>query len=144
MDRKVTVAAGCVILGAACANALLLKRIAAPDGGIRQVREAAIVADYDRERFARLKELLSREALPEDRTVGYIDDEPPGSAQATGKYQATRYALVPVVVARGPDRPLVVGNLGAPSRRTKAAVPAGLVLVRDFGNGVKLFRARGR
>jgi hypothetical protein len=86
-------------------------------------------------------------ALPGHGLVGYVSDEPaeasdPASAaarQSFKRYLLTQYALVPIVLSRGPDGDLVVGDF-TPSAPGGVAAPPGFVMVQDFGGGVVLFR----
>ena len=91
---------------------------------------------------AKEKRLASlKQALPARGVVGYVSDYP-DEIEATGHYYLAQYTLAPLVVVRGSDHPLVVGNFGAP---VPAAPPAaGLVLIKDFGDGVVLFGREGR
>jgi len=97
-------------------------------------------------RFAAVKQ-----ALPTHGVVGYVSDEPPeatdpassAARQSFKRYLLTQYALVPLVLARGPAGELVVGDFTTP-QPAGAATPAGFVMVKDFGAGVVLFRRVAR
>ena len=88
------------------------------------------IAERSDLRFAGL-----RRALPERGVVGYV-----GEADDSGEadYYLAQYALVPLVVERSPDHPLVIGNFPASRLASSPATLKGFVLVRDFGNGVLL------
>lgn len=74
--------------------------------------------------------------LPERGVVGYIGE--PG-IRALEDYYLAQYALAPVVVDHSSEHGLVVGNFPG----AKAFPPTeNLQLVRDFGNGVLLFRKK--
>ena len=81
------------------------------------------------------------------RAVGYVGDEPaqaadPASSAARNafkRYLLTQYALVPILLARGPEGELVVGDFTASAHPT-VVTPPGFVAVQDFGDGVVLFR----
>lgn len=105
--------------------------IDAPSPGTWRVLAAEVPRRSDM-RFAALKA-----ALPQRGVVGYVGE--PGPA-ANGDYYLTQYALVPLIVDRSIQHSLVIGNFPniAPS-----AVPDDLRLVKDFGNGVLLFAAKG-
>ena len=86
-----------------------------------------------------------REALPGRGTVGYLTDLPRLKRRAWRELFLTQYALAPVIVepvsaSRPTEHQLVVVNvhegedLAEPDTR-------GLVLVRDFGGGIRLYRA---
>jgi hypothetical protein len=87
-----------------------------------------------------------RSALPKHGTVGYL-----GSPQPTARtpeeassaalphfrrYLLAQYTLAPVILIEGTGSELVVGDFdtGTPS------APPGLSIVRDFGDGLVLFR----
>ena len=89
---------------------------------------------YER-RFDELKKWL-----PEHGVVGYVSDET-DAIKETESYYLTQYALAPLVVVRGADRPLVVGNFG---HGGQVAPVANLKIVKDFGNGVVLFETATR
>jgi hypothetical protein len=88
-----------------------------------------------------------KRALPDHGAVGYVSDEPaeasdPASAAARAsfkRYLLTQYALVPIVLSRGPDGDLVVGDF-TPTSPGGVAAPPGFAMVQDFGGGVVLFR----
>jgi hypothetical protein len=94
---------------------------------------------------ARLQAL--RRALPGHGVVGYVSDAPaagidPASSearQAFKRYLLTQYALAPLVVLRSIEAELVVGDFSA-AGPDGASTPPGFVLVKDFGQGVVLFR----
>jgi hypothetical protein len=82
--------------------------------------------------------------LPPRGVVGYIA-EPTGREMLHGgdyyrKFHLAQYALAPVIMVDSPDRELVIGNFSTGTRPP----PPGLSLVRDYGNGVVLFRRGGR
>jgi hypothetical protein len=85
-----------------------------------------------------------RAALPTRGVVGYVADAPerlpphlPVDFPAR-TFLWTRYVLSPVIVLNNQKPELVVGNFYTSDSR----VPAGLVLVKDFGDGVLLLRHR--
>lgn len=94
-------------------------------------------------------------ALPAAPAVGYvtgIDNEKLflnersfRGVEHLAQYYLTQYTLAPVIVRNSPDLPLVVGNFlnteqPDPERlREKRLVP-----VRDFGDGLILYRKEGR
>lgn len=91
-------------------------------------------------RFAEL-----RGALPSGvSAVGYVSDPPltQGHIAATKEYVMTVYALAPVVVDPEAEHPYVVGNFTGPPFRLP--LDTRLVVRRDFGDGVFLFRMGDR
>ena len=85
------------------------------------------------QRFAALKAALADPGVIERGVIGYIGE--PGDSGLPDYYLA-QYALAPRVVERSTNHAVVVANFPA---SPPAIPPAGLQLVRDFGNGVLLF-----
>jgi hypothetical protein len=93
-------------------------------------------------RFAALRPLLPAHGL-----VGYLSD--PGPIGATPgdsntaalhhfrRYLLAQYALAPALLVESTQPELVVGNFDP---GTTPTAPAGLRIVRDFGDGLVLFR----
>jgi hypothetical protein len=92
------------------------------------------------QRFARLRSVLP----PQVTTVGYVSDPPiiRGDVAASKEYVLTLYALAPVVVDLTSEHRYVVGNSTAISRRFPDNPH--LIMERDFGDGVFLFRRDDR
>jgi hypothetical protein len=88
------------------------------------------VDHYDRERYAGLDDVL-----PPHDVIGYLDDG--GCDNPVQGYYQTQYALAPRLLVEDVSRPLLLVN-GRPDR--PPALPADLVLVRDLGNGVRVYR----
>ncbi len=89
---------------------------------------------YYENRFAALRRLLPRHGV-----VGYVSDRPDSDRE----YFLTQYALAPVLLDRGGLHAVVVGNFFDPATALAIAAPMRLVLVRDLGDGVMLFRGPG-
>lgn len=93
-------------------------------------------------RFSELRRILP----PHAHQVGYFSDIiSPGavagdetSRLAFKRYLLTQYSLVPVLVLPGAHGSLAVGNFDSADGIDGAT--RGLTLIRDFGNGVMLFR----
>jgi hypothetical protein len=84
-------------------------------------------------RFIPLAQTLSKHGV-----VGYIDD---GDKElSTTRFYIARYAISPVIVARSIDYPLVVGNFPGAAPDFETYRKKGLVPIRDFGDGVILFK----
>jgi GT2 family glycosyltransferase len=89
-----------------------------------------------------------RKILPPHAHVAYLTDptprEPVGGDDtprlAFEHYVLTQYALLPTIVLPGIPSALAVGNFHSASGIDSTAT-GGLTLIRDFGNGVMLFRA---
>jgi hypothetical protein len=92
-----------------------------------------------------------KQAVPGHGVVGYVSDDPgamadqasPEARRSFKRYLITQYALVPVVVLRSLDAELVVGDFSA-STPDGASTPPGFVMVKDFGQGIVLFRRLSR
>ena len=85
---------------------------------------------------------LLKKALPRHGTVGYISNLTANDIRfdpGFGQYYLTQYALAPLVVDYSSDQPLVVGNLRGSASISTPAV-RGIAVLKDFGNGVMLFR----
>lgn len=102
------------------------------------------ISTYER-RFAELRTML-----PARGVVGYLGHpEPAGAtpreANAAAllhfrRYLLAQYALAPVLLIESAQPELVVGNY---ERGATPPTPAGLRMVRDFGDGLVLFRRAG-
>jgi fermentation-respiration switch protein FrsA (DUF1100 family) len=77
-----------------------------------------------------------RPMLPRQGTVGYVTDRP----EAAREFFLTQYALAPLIVVAHARAPLVIGNFFDPDAGPAVAAAHGLALLRDFGDGVALFR----
>lgn len=81
-----------------------------------------------------------RPVLPARGVVGYLGDpEPtgPGALQHFRRYLLAQYSLAPLLLIESTEPELVVGNFDP---GPTPAPPAGFQLVRDFGDGLVLFR----
>jgi len=107
------------------------------------VASAAAGADEVTLYEARIQVL--RGALPAVEVVGYLTDAAPvdlplvESRERMRHYVLTQYSLAPVLVARDATPEFYVGNFRTPAGADTAAA-LGLVTVRDFGDGLMLFR----
>jgi hypothetical protein len=91
------------------------------------------IARQSDERFAELRTML-----PESGVVGYVGESGPA---ADGSYYLAQYALAPLVVDRSANHALVVGNFA--TSQVSQSPAENLRLLKDFGNGVLLFAAKG-
>lgn len=92
-----------------------------------------------RERFAAALELL-----PPSGVIAYLSDMPAGENAGTVAYMTARYAVAPraLVPAGKLDADWAVGNFARPVDFAAFGERAGFALVRDFGNGVVVYRRR--
>jgi len=88
---------------------------------------------------------LVRSALPPEGMVGYVSEFPisPYDMNFAHGFYLTEYVLAPMVVVPSTAPALVIGNFRSGGAERSAAYPT-LVLVRDFGEGVLLFRHQPR
>ena len=92
------------------------------------------ISRYEK-RFAGIKKML-----PARGVVGYLTFPNLSWDEAKFDYGLTGYALSPLNVDWSPDHEWIVGNF--PNFKSPVQIPdiAGFVLIRDFGNGVALFK----
>ena len=83
--------------------------------------------------------------LPENAPVGYLSDVSFEVTLGSAAYFGVMYALAPRLMTRSADGPeWVVGNFSHPLDYAAAGRQHQLELVKDFGNGIVLFRRRAR
>jgi hypothetical protein len=81
--------------------------------------------------------------LPEHAEVGYLSDVSFEAVNGSVAYFGVMYALAPRLVTRSADsHEWVVGNFSHPLDYAAAGAAHHLELVKDFGNGIVLFRRR--
>ena len=85
------------------------------------------------ERFAALKR-----ALPATTVVGYVSD-----VSQPAVLSAAQYGLAPILVVDDAGREWVVGNFSKPLDYAEFGRARQLTLVKEFSNGVILFRKAG-
>jgi len=106
---------------------------------LAQFRQDVLQASPDRAANTDRRFEALRRALSGRERVGYIADEPSFAEPAAERYFLAQLALAPVVVENSTSLDLVVGNFGT---APPWSILPELVLVRDFGDGVMLFRKR--
>jgi hypothetical protein len=85
-----------------------------------------------------------RGALPPDATVGYVSDlAPDPTLRSLLEFRMTQYALVPVMVEDGTHYAYVVGNFHGPVPDQTKELQR-LTVIKEFGNGVILFKGATR
>jgi len=134
-------ALACLVLFALGSSVRLLGRAV---HALRQLPSRDAIASYE----ARFRDL--RPDLPPVARVGYVTDRDIGPGEgldaprlAFKRYLLTQYALLPTIVLSDTQAGLVVGNFAAPGSPDSNAT-AGLSLIRDYGNGVMLFRSQAQ
>ncbi|MGD0917041.1 MAG: hypothetical protein ABSB22_11345 [Thermodesulfobacteriota bacterium] len=84
---------------------------------------------------------MMKSILPPHGVVGYVADiADQQSAQWYMEYFLTQYVLSPVIVVNETSRHLVIGNFHGPINSYHVPYDAHLVTVREFDNGVILFK----
>ncbi len=79
-------------------------------------------------------------AVPDSAVLGYTTDLEPGSVAALTIFNAAQYALAPRLVLQDSAQPRVLGNFARPADYAAVGRQQGLLVERDFQNGVVLFR----
>ena len=79
-------------------------------------------------------------AVPDSAVLGYTTDLEPGSVAALAVFNASQYALAPRLIVQNTAQPTVLGNFSRPADYANIGRRYGLLLDRDFQNGVVLFR----
>jgi hypothetical protein len=95
------------------------------------------------EQPARFQELASQ--LPPTAIVGYVSDVPVTQTLGAVLYSGAQYTLAPRLVTDQPVKPppeFVVGSFSKPRDVVQFGQQRGLTLVKDFGNGIVLYRNR--
>jgi hypothetical protein len=83
--------------------------------------------------------------LPDKAVIGYLSDLPFDAVPGQSAYFGIMYALAPRLVTRSAEgHEWVVGNFSRPVDYAAAGGEHHLELVKDFGNGIVLFRRRAR
>jgi len=81
------------------------------------------------------------EILPATGVVGYLSDLPLNQNAGTAAFLAAQYALAPRALVADPSKTeWVVGNFSRATDFAALGMQSGLSMVRDFGNGVVVYR----
>ncbi len=95
------------------------------------------ISQYEK-RFEGLKKIL-----PTHGVVGYLSDRQAQDIRfdnGTVEFYLTQYALAPLIVIYSSEREFVIGNFRASGVAPEIFTDNNLMQLRDFGNGVMLFR----
>jgi len=125
---------GSLALAIAALAALIYLGLQIPRTGLPSGRTKDPISDFN----ARFDEIKQMKVL-RDR-VGYLGDKKPKDVQSVMAFMLTQYALAPVVVEQGNARAWVVGNFFTVPPTVEELRALNLEPVRDFGNGVVLYR----
>lgn len=129
--------ASAAVLAAVAAFALVHQMPAVLDRGVPS--SADDLATDGESRYAAIRPLLADVPL-----AGFITNERPEREHDVREYYLAQYALVPTVLVRGADHPIVVGSLFPDLPPADSSSLAGLELVAAGPDGVVLFRRRER
>jgi hypothetical protein len=96
---------------------------------------------------AQVARLAPLRDLPLDLHIGYWCAEPPPKLDTTSptcvdSFRMTRYALAPRIVLWGAESDWVIGDFDPAYRFESLAEARNLVIVRNYGNGLVLFRRK--
>jgi hypothetical protein len=83
-------------------------------------------------------------AVPPDAVIGYLSDLPVEDSRSTVLFLGAQYALAPRILVDDDRRAWVLGNFAAPADFGALGAAHHLTMVRDFGNGVVLYRRADR
>jgi hypothetical protein len=82
--------------------------------------------------------------LPPAATIAYLTDMPVTGNAGTVAYMTARYAVAPRALVPAGKLPAewAIGNFAHPADFVAIGAQSGFALVRDFGNGVVVYRRR--
>ncbi len=103
-----------------------------------------LVADPFRISAAKERFSGARELLPRTTPIGYLTDMPMRDNTGTVAYMAARYAIAPraLVPSGKTATEWAIGNFAHPADFAAIGAQSGYGIVRDFGNGVVVYRRR--
>jgi hypothetical protein len=92
------------------------------------------------QQVVRMRPVLSE--LPNVKTAGYISDLPTTTIGGSAAFYAAQYAVAPVLLEEETKHKhdWVIGNFSKPQDYAAAGRPFMLVIAKDVGQGVILFR----
>ena len=87
-----------------------------------------------------------RAELPHVPAIGYVSDLPVATTAGSAALNAAQFALAPILLEDGSktQHEWTLGNCSKQQDYAAAGKPLHLVIVKDFGNGVILFRSTVR
>jgi hypothetical protein len=136
MIRHTNISRGAAVLAVFCmlSSASLLRRTLSG----REKPQGSELAAF-KQRMSPL-----RGVLPPDAIVGYVSDlAPDPTLRSVLELRMTQYTLVPVMVEDGPNYAYVIGNFHGPIPARSPEMQQ-LTILKDFGDGIFLFRGRPR
>jgi hypothetical protein len=86
--------------------------------------------------FAKLNEMLPRNGV-----VGYFTDQKPDKNLALHDFFLAQYALCPLILVRDARLPFVIADCSG-SSKGNCFIDADFVLLKDFDNGLRLYRQK--
>lgn len=83
-----------------------------------------------------------RQVLPKRGVVGFITDVGKDECREDPETRilTAQYSLAPIILGNSLDYPLIVGHFRNPTPDFEFYVNKGLIPLRDFGNGIFLFK----
>jgi len=84
-----------------------------------------------------------KELLPEHAVVGYVTDEGIEAQKKAKDFYLAQYMLSPRLLVRDKHLPYVIGGYYEIARPDRSA-SQDLILIRDFGYGIQLYRGKQR
>ncbi len=93
----------------------------------------------DERRFSALKE-----DLPTMGRIGYLDSPDLDEWAAKARYYSVQYILSPLIIVDSTDYEFIIGNFPEDLDNTMPDSVNDLILVRDYGNGVFLWKNEDR
>lgn len=95
----------------------------------------------------RLKEL--RQDLPKDGVIGFISErDVPGMDSSPidqdAEYTLTQYSLAPLILTRGTNYDLVIGNFGPYDLDFDVQKEIGVSLITNYGYGIYLLQGKSK
>lgn len=94
---------------------------------------------------ARFQELMSQ--IPETAVVGYVSDLPITDNVGAALYSSARFTLAPRLVTNTrlvPAPQWTIGDFSKPLDMARFGAEHGLTLVKDYGQGIVLYRNQAR
>ncbi len=136
MKKSVEVGIVLLVLFALLSNFQLLYKAARFDFQFIEIDE------YEN-RFENLKK-----ALPSRGVVGYMTDREPLEISqdviALAAYYLIQYSLAPLIVVNSLEHNLIIGNFYETEVDGKILEDKGLILVKDFGDGIMLIKRQNK
>lgn len=85
-----------------------------------------------------------RQTIPAGEILGYVSDDSFGYSDIDFHYgyNLTQYAIAPSIIVSGIEGKIVVGNFSRDGIMSRIDKNDKLILLKDYGDGVMLFRSK--